>query len=109
MKRYFIYILVLACLFSNVTFAWDADPKTMLGHNGTSIDLLSGELSHGDSHHPEGDLHHYDHCCHGIAHLVGLIDKSSLRFTGGNSGKIHSLNYPIISHFLPLLLRPPIV
>ncbi|MFV2055501.1 MAG: hypothetical protein ACC707_03495 [Thiohalomonadales bacterium] len=103
-KNLLIYVLLLTTLFSGVAFAWDTDPEAMVGHDQAKIDLLTGD----DHNHPEGTTHHNDHCCHGIAHLVGIITQSDLHFFTNNNSKIVNLDSAITSHYLTPFLRPPI-
>ena len=105
MKKILICLLLLANLSSGLAFAWDSHPEAMVGHDSAAIDLLAGS----DHDHPDGDLHHNDHCCHGAAHLVGLIFNQTTPFLASNDdGFIVLTQAPVLLYIAPLL-RPPIV
>jgi hypothetical protein len=105
MKILLIHILLLANLSSGVAFAWDTHPEAIAGHDEVVLELLGGD----DHSHPDGDLHHNDHCCHGAAHMMCL-------FNGVTSDNITvSQDYNLyLASAIPLLytsqlLRPPTV
>jgi len=105
MKKILICLLLLANLNTGLAFAWDTHLEAMVGHDSTAIDLLTD----ADHEHPDGDLHHSDHCCHGAAHLVGLIFNQSTPFVASShDGFIVLSQAPALLYIAPLL-RPPIV
>lgn len=70
LKRLLISLLSLSILSSGMAYAWDADAAVYLGHGVVD----AGETT-GDDTTPEGDkAHTEDHCCHGDAHLVVLLE-----------------------------------
>ncbi len=105
MKKILICLLLLANLSTGLAFALDIHPEAMVGHASTSIDLLTD----ADHELPDSDLHQSDHCCHGAAHLVGLIFHQSTPFVArGHDGFIVLSQTPALLYIAPLL-RPPIV
>lgn len=104
MKRILVYILLVANLASGLAFAWDTHPEAMVGHDSAAVNLV------GDDHnHPDGDLHHNDHCCHGAAHLMGIHSVVSTLGTKMKSGYRVSRIDTLPSLYITPLLRPPIV
>lgn len=76
-----------------------------MGHDSAAIELLAGS----DHDYPDGDLHHSDHCCHGAAHLIGLIFNHTTPFVASSDdGFIVPTQAPAFLYIAPLL-RPPIV
>jgi len=105
MKKILICLLLLANLSTGLAFALDTHPEAMVGHDSTAIDLLTA----ADHELPDGDLHQSDHCCHGAAHLVGLIFNQATPFVArGHDGFIVLSQAPALLYIAPLL-RPPIV
>lgn len=104
MKRILICILLFANLTSGLAFAWDTHPEAMVGHDFAAVELVD------DGHdHPEGDLHHDDHCCHGAAHLTGIHSIVSTSDMNMKSGYRVSTIDTLPSLYITPLLRPPIV
>ncbi len=104
MKKILIYLLLFVNLSTGLAFAMDIHPEAMAAHSSTSIDLLTV-----DNEHSDGDLHHNDHCCHGSAHLVGLIFSPSTPFVPSNHNDLIMLSQtPTVLYITPLL-RPPIL
>ena len=104
MKRILICLLLLANLSSGLAFAWDTHPEAMVGHDFAAVELVD------DGHeHPDGDLHHDDHCCHGAAHVVGIVFNQTTPFMASrHDGFIALFQAPAFLYIAPLL-RPPIV
>jgi len=99
-------MILLANLCSGVAFAWNTHSEAMLGYDSAVVDLSVGE-SH--DHHPDSDLHHGDHCCHGAAHLVGLIFNQTASLIASDRHDLSVLaQSPSLLYIAPLL-RPPIV
>jgi len=105
MKKILIYILLLANLSTGLAFAWDTHPEAMVGHDSAAIDLLTD----ADHDHPDGDLHHSDHCCHGAAHLVGIVFNHSTQFVAGSDNDFIAFSTTPKFLYIAPLLRPPIV
>ncbi|VAW89902.1 hypothetical protein MNBD_GAMMA17-834 [hydrothermal vent metagenome] len=105
MKKILICLLLLANLSAGLAFAWDSHPEAMVGHDSTAIELLAGS----DHDHLDGDLHHNDHCCHGAAHLVGLIFSQSTPFVASSHDGFIALSQAPARLYIAPLLRPPIV
>lgn len=75
-----------------------------MGHDFAAVQLVD------DGHdHPEGDLHHDDHCCHGAAHLMGIHSIVSTSDMNMKSGYRVSTIDILPSLYITPLLRPPIV
>jgi len=104
MKRILIYILLLANLCTGIAFAWDTHPEAMVGH-AAAIDLVAGQ----NHDHPDGDLHHSDHCCHGAAHLVGIVFCPITVFVANSHDQFFALSQTPHLLYITPLLRPPIV
>jgi len=105
MKKILICLLLLANLSAGLAFALDSHPETMVGHDSAAIDLLVGS----DHDHPDGDMHHSDHSCHGAAHLVGLIFNPITPFVAScDDGFIVLTQSPAFLYIAPHV-RPPIV
>ena len=103
MKRYLAYFLLIANLCSGVAFAWDSHPEALFGH-----DAAMAELSEGMDHdHPDGDLHHEDHCCHGAAHLMGIPLVSEQAFDHGRQSTFSALTPSAPLPYIAPHLRPP--
>lgn len=105
MKRTLIYILLLANIFSGLAFAWDNHPEAVVGHDAVIVDLLLG----GDYDRPAGGLHHGDHCCHGAAHLIGILYEAATRVTVGSRSPLYPPIFTSSFLYIAPLLRPPIV
>lgn len=105
MKRLLIFFLLFANLYSGLAFAWDTHPEAMVGHDVAKVDLVAG----GDHDHPDGGLHHSDHCCHGAAHLVGMLSYNTTPLAEGGRTQLYPpvLVSPPALYITPLL-RPPI-
>jgi len=104
MKRLLVSFLLIANLCSGLAFAWDTHPEAMVGHDKAKVDMVAG----GNHDHPSGDLHHSDHCCHGAAHLVGMLSNNTTQLVEG--GRVHLYPPRLVSPALYIapLLRPPI-
>lgn len=118
-KNILIYILLVTTFYSGMVFAWDTDPEALVGHDSELIQLLSTidhslldpslvDSSFVENSAPDEDKHLNDHCCHGISHLVAIIDHSHIKFTDNSVQDFHISQYPIKYYFHTLLLRPPI-
>lgn len=105
MNKTLIYLLLLANLCAGTAFAWDTHPEAMLGHDSAAINMMLDE----DHSHPDGDLHHEDHCCHGAAHLVGVIFTQTTQFVADSDTDFFALSQPPRFLYIAPLLRPPIV
>ncbi len=102
MKKILICLLLLANLSAGLAFAMDNHPEVLVGHDSAALDLLT------DQDYPDGDLHHSDHCCHGAAHLVGLIFNQNTSFVASSDENFTALlQTPTLLYIAPLL-RPPI-
>ena len=75
-----------------------------MGHDFAAVELVDD-----DHDHPEGDLHHDDHCCHGAAHLMGIHSIVSTSDMKMKSGFRVSTIDALPSLYITPLLRPPIV
>lgn len=104
MKQILIYLLLLANFCAGVAFAWDSHPEVTGGHNPAVIDLVTGD----DHDHPDGDLHHDDHCCHGAAHLVGIVFSQNTQFMASYPCEYFALSQTPDLLYIAPLLRPPI-
>jgi len=103
MKRFLTYFLLIANLCSGVALAWDSHPEAMFGH-----DVAMAALVEVDDHdHPDGDLHHEDHCCHGAAHLMGIPPVAEHAFENGRQSAFTSLSYSLPLPYIAPHLRPP--
>ena len=106
MKKILICLLLLANLSTGLAFASDTHPEAMVGHDSAAIDLLTDT----DHEHPDGELHHSaHHCCHGAAHLVGLIFNQSAPFVANDHDDFIVLSQAPSLLYIAPLLRPPIV
>lgn len=105
MKRLLVYFLLIANLCSGLAFAWDTHPEAMVGHDTVMVDLVAGV----DHDHPDGDLHHGDHCCHGISHLIGMFYDASTPVAVADCNHQSSLVSVSPLPYITPLLRPPIV
>ncbi len=75
-----------------------------MGQYATTTELLANS----DNDHPDGDLYHSDHCCHGAAHLVGLIfNQTTPLVVNSDDGFVVPTQAPAFLYIAPLL-RPPI-
>ena len=104
MKRILICILLVANLTSGLAFAWDTHPEAMVGHDLAAVNMVDD-----DHNHPDGDLHHDDHCCHGAAHLMGIFTTVSTPLIEMESTYRFSMMDTLPSLYITPLLRPPIV
>lgn len=105
MKKILIYILLLANLGAGLAFALDIHSEGMLGYDSAATDLRVGA-----NHSPhDGDLDKEDHCCHGAAHLVGLVLHQTTPYIEGNNNSFITLSQTPTLLYLSPLLRPPIV
>ncbi len=105
MKRALLYLLLAINLCSGIAFAWDSHPEAMVAGDMVAAELLSG----GDGDHPDGgDFDHCDHCCHGAAHLIGILcdGDAPLLLNRHEGGPFDPLALP--SLYITPLLRPPI-
>ena len=102
MKHILAYILLIANLSSGLAFAWDTHPEAMVGHDSAAVNLVDD-----DHDHPDGDLHHEDHCCHGAAHLMGIPPVAEHAFENGRQSAFASLNYSLPLPYIAPHLRPP--
>ena len=105
MNKTLIYLLLFATLCAGTAFAWDTHPEAMAGHDSAAGNMMAGE----DHNHPDGDLHHDDHCCHGAAHLVGVIFTHTTKFTVDSDNEFFALSQTPNLLYIAPLLRPPIV
>ncbi len=105
MKKILIYVLLLTNLCSGVAFAWDAHPEAVAGHDAVMVDLASD----GDHEHPDGDLHHAEHCCHGASHLIGIFITVTTPVMVANRDHSCFLPHTLPPLYITPLLRPPIV
>lgn len=105
MKKILITLLLLANLCSGLAFAWDTHPEAVVGHDSAEIDLIVGD----DHDHPDGDLHHDDHCCHGASHLVGIVVNHSAQIVAGSHNNFIALSKSFKPLYITPFLRPPIV
>ena len=103
MKRVLTYILLIANLCSGVALAWDTHPEAMFGHDVA----LAGAVGEHDHDHPDGDLHHEDHCCHGAAHLMGIIPGTEQGFENGEQTAFSSLKHTFPYPYIAPHPRPP--
>lgn len=75
MKRVFIYILLLANLCTGMAFAWDTHPEAYFGHDAATVGVVDQNAP------PLGGNEHTDHhCCHGAAHVVGIVRNEDVPF-----------------------------
>jgi len=105
MKKILICLLLLANLSSGLAFAWDTHPEAMVGHDSAAIELVAGD----DHDHPDDDLHHDDHCCHGAAHVVGIVFNQTTQFVASRHNHFSVLSSAPRFLYIAPLLRPPIV
>ncbi len=110
MKSVLIYFLLIINLSSGVAFAWDSHPEAMVAGDRAAAQLLAGgDMGHDDPVHPgAADFDHCDHCCHGSAHLIGILYDNApcLALNRHESGAFTAL-IPLSLYITPLL-RPPI-
>lgn len=104
MKKILIYILLLANLGAGFAFAQDTHPQTIVNHEMVEIHSLASS----DHDHADDDLHHTDHCCHGSAHLVGLILSQHTLFMTRSHYEFFMLSLAPHMLYISPLLRPPI-
>jgi len=105
MKRILIYILLLANFGAGLAFAWNSHPEGMASYDTVVIDWPIA----ADHDHSDDDLQHVDHCCHGAAHLVGLIFSQNTLFVARNHYEFFMLSLTPNLLYLSPLLRPPIL
>ena len=106
MKKTLLYLLLLANLCSGLAFAWDPHSETMVEHDAAVVDLVTADQLH---HYSDSDLHHDNHCCHGAAHLMGIIhDATTLIAAAGREEHAFAVA-AIPFRYLDPHLRPPIV
>ncbi|VAW87044.1 hypothetical protein MNBD_GAMMA16-610 [hydrothermal vent metagenome] len=105
MKKILIYILLLANLGAGLAFAWDSHPEGVVGHDTVVIDwpTVAGH------DHSDDDLDHADHCCHGAAHLVGLIFSQGALLAARSDYEFFMFSRTPNIRYISPLLRPPIV
>jgi len=104
MKHILVYILLITNLCSGVAFAWDTHPEAMAGHGSVIVDLVAD-----DHDHPDEDLHHGDHCCHGAAHLMGIFSDVTTPVVVVDRDHFFALPLASPSLYITPLIRPPIV
>jgi len=104
MKKSLTYLLLLATLWSGMSFAWDNDPERVVGHGVIVLD----QLADADPAFHDGGLQHCDHCCHGAAHLTGIFYDTCMHdvVSGGEHPSFVAIAPP--SLYIAPLLRPPI-
>ncbi|HHM05608.1 MAG TPA: hypothetical protein ENJ19_07685 [Gammaproteobacteria bacterium] len=105
MKRLLALLLLLANLSAAAAYAWDSHPEAWAGHGPAAV---TGML---DGHHlplPAG-THHGDHCCHGAAHLTGIIAHDTALPVGLCPRLAMSSERCLLPSYVAPLLRPPIV
>ncbi len=105
MRRLLICILVFNSFFAGMSYAWDADPAAYLGHEAVDVNAPADERLPGDEVE-----HTDDHCCHGDAHLVVLLDETQAAepYPAGDTLRpLSPVSFRQL-HVAPLL-RPPIV
>ncbi len=104
MKKILICLLLLANLTTGLAFALDTHPGGV-SYESAAVELLTD----ADHDHPEGELHHSDHCGHGAAHLLGLLSNPTSPFMASRHDGFPALaQTPVLLYVAPLL-RPPIV
>jgi len=71
MQKTIAKVLILLVLFSNAAWAMDTCAAAFFGHNLEQVKL---QLDSDTDKAPVGqqDLEHAEHCCHGVAHLIGM-------------------------------------
>jgi len=108
MRRTLLCILLLINLLSGMAYAWDSHPEALAGHDLVNFDGAT-DIAHSHEHPSTGEWEHLHHCCHGAAHLIGLVYETIAppRLVAGKpvSGQSASL----VSPLLALPLRPPII
>ncbi len=104
MRTILINFLLLTNLCSGLALAWDSHPEALVGHDSATVGLLADDHDHADD-----DLHHDDHCCHGAAHMMGMLPTATAPTMDMTSGYRFSMMHAIPSLYLTPLLRPPIV
>ena len=72
MRHVIVHLLLCSVLFSGVAWAANSDAEAFFGHASETMHDTQMHSQHDDSH-PESN----DHGCHGIAHLVGLMNTSN--------------------------------
>jgi hypothetical protein len=104
MKKLLMVIIILSHLGLGFAFAWDTHPQAIAGHNP----LLSAMNLDIDSH-PSEQCSDANHCCHGIAHLLSLMNQSDFAVLTAQPQRF--LTYREIAKRLsiPPLFKPPIV
>jgi len=69
MKRYLIYLLVIAVFYAPLAWAWDAHDSAFEGHTNMTLEHTINVDGDQDDHYVDQN----DHCDHGIAHLTTLL------------------------------------
>ena len=107
MKKLLTCILLLANFWSGLAFAWDTHPEVTPDHGAVTINLMADAAN--DTDHQDGKLFHNDHCSHGAAHLIGILNDMAtpLVISGHAHHSFSALALP--SLYIAPLLRPPIV
>lgn len=108
MKKILICLLLLANLSTGLAFAWDTHPEAMVGYDAAALELLTASDHGYTESYSESDLHHSDHCCHGAAHLMGLIVSPSSSFVASSHDDVIAFSQAPALLYIAPLLRPPI-
>ncbi len=88
-----------------MAYAWDTDPAAYLGHGATMSEGVAVNTPV-----PADDEHTDDHCCHGEAHLLVLLDDASAEHSFFIArAPLSGLQSSLRLRYVAPLLRPPIV
>jgi len=82
MHKIILTLLLFATLSSNLSWAGDTHAESFFGHNS---EMTQEKSPAHDEHEGGGDD---DHCCHGLAHLLGLSSDNSISSVPSKSQRI---------------------
>lgn len=74
MRKTIAKFLVFLMLLSNAAWAVDASASAFFGHSVEQTQLANNTSDSLQDQNPseQQNLEHNDHCCHGVAHLIGM-------------------------------------
>ncbi|ALP52811.1 hypothetical protein Tel_06385 [Candidatus Tenderia electrophaga] len=103
MKQTISLMLLITTLWSGLAFAWDSHPEAAMGHGAALV------LADDPADHPDNDLHHADHCCHGASHLTGIFNDFAMHLDAPHGAYQRPRAIALPSLYIPPFLKPPIV
>jgi len=87
MRKIILTLLLFSTLSANFSWAADTHVESFFGLHS---ELNQQESSSHDEHEGSGDD---DHCCHGLAHLLGFLSENSISSTPTHSDRIAYILY----------------